>query len=458
MANGARTPNNVEVLAAKDSITGLAGYPTMTNRKLDVNATASLAGVALPIAGATTAVGVAIVDGSGNQITSFGGGTQYTDAGTPPAHPVGPTLEWNNAGTWATVGSAAPLPVTIAGGLSNPLPISGTVTANAGTNLNTSLLATSTNITGGGQKSQVVDGSGNVLSIPIEGSTFSDTLRGILAYGREAGTGAGAVAHSLITDSTGHLVLSALPAGTNLLGKVSIDQTTLGSTNNVSISGSTGAGTSALIKDDASFGDGVTSGILSTTSRLWNGTNYDRWKGDTTNGAYVNIKAMAALPAGSNVIGHVIADTGSTTVVTGTVAVTESGTWTVQPGNTANTTPWLDAPSAATGAVGTAIYNNTALSSTKQAANASAGNLYGYHIYNPNSVVIYIQLFNVASASVTVGSTAPTAVIAVPAGGWADATPGVPIAFATALTIAATTTSTGSGTPTTALLCNIWYK
>lgn len=115
-------------------------------------------------------------------------------------------------------------------------------------------------------------------------------------------------------------------------------------------------------------------------------------------------------------------------------------------------------PAASAGSVGTAIYNNTALSSTKQAVNASAGNLYGYHVYNPNAVVIYIQLFNLASASVTVGTTAPTAVIAVPPLGWADATPATPISFSTALTIAATTTSTGSSAPTTALLFNCWYK
>jgi len=52
---------------------------TVTGGKLDVNATASLAGVSVPISGATTAVGVAIVDGAGDQITSFGGGTQYAD-------------------------------------------------------------------------------------------------------------------------------------------------------------------------------------------------------------------------------------------------------------------------------------------------------------------------------------------------------------------------------------------
>lgn len=46
------------------------------------------------------------------------------------------------------------------------------------------------------------------------------------------------------------------------------------------------------------------------------------------------------LLAGTQVIGHVIADTGSTTAVTGNPGVSQSGTWTVQPGNTANTTAW----------------------------------------------------------------------------------------------------------------------
>jgi len=55
---------------------------TVTGGKLDVNATASLAGTTLPISGATDGVGVAILDGSGNQITSFGGGTQYTEGDT----------------------------------------------------------------------------------------------------------------------------------------------------------------------------------------------------------------------------------------------------------------------------------------------------------------------------------------------------------------------------------------
>lgn len=68
-------------------------------------------GVALPIAGATTAIGVAIVDGTGNQITSFGGGVEYTDGATPPANPVGKVLVFDSAGTWKDVGTDQPLPV-----------------------------------------------------------------------------------------------------------------------------------------------------------------------------------------------------------------------------------------------------------------------------------------------------------------------------------------------------------
>lgn len=90
---------------------------------------------------------------------------------------------------------------------------------------------------------------------------------------------------------------------------IKIDQTTPGTTNNVEITGHGGV----QVKDDTAFGDGVTTGILSVTNRLFNGTTYDRWRGDTTSGAWVNIKAIAA---GTSVIGHVITDTGSVVAAT----------------------------------------------------------------------------------------------------------------------------------------------
>lgn len=149
MANTNVGPNQNPVLYARNSAGGTATYVTATNNKLDVNATASLAGSSIPATGLSTAVAVQIVDGSGNQITSFGGGTQYTN-GSAQATPTGTVaLGYDGANVRALLTSNT-------GQLA--------VTANAGTNLNTSLLATSANLTAGSQKTQIVDGSGNVIA------------------------------------------------------------------------------------------------------------------------------------------------------------------------------------------------------------------------------------------------------------------------------------------------------
>lgn len=71
------SPNQRESIGAVSSITGKFEYLYSTNHVL--NSTATITGSSIPITGATTGVGVAILDGSGNQITSFGGGTQYAD-------------------------------------------------------------------------------------------------------------------------------------------------------------------------------------------------------------------------------------------------------------------------------------------------------------------------------------------------------------------------------------------
>lgn len=108
--HNAMSPNQREGLSAVSSITGKNEYVFSTNHSL--NSTATIAGSAIPISGATTAVAVGIVDGSGNQITSFGGGTQYTDGGVPPTHPIGGTIEWSDGSNWQTVSTAKPLPVS----------------------------------------------------------------------------------------------------------------------------------------------------------------------------------------------------------------------------------------------------------------------------------------------------------------------------------------------------------
>lgn len=99
---------------------------------------------------------------------------------------------------------------------------------------------------------------------------------------------------------------------------------------------------------------------------------------------------------------------------------------------------------------------------TAQAIKTGAGRLYLLEVQNPTDADAYIQLFDAATGSVTVGSTTPKASFLVPAGdGTLDGAFGfsLPIGmhFGTAITYACTTTATGSGDPATGLIVNAGY-
>ncbi len=99
----------------------------------------------------------------------------------------------------------------------------------------------------------------------------------------------------------------------------------------------------------------------------------------------------------------------------------------------------------------------TALTSTAQAIKGSAGILQGYYIYNPNSVAAFVQFYNTAQGSVTVGTTSPLFMLTIPPGTAANLwTPGG-ITFGTAMSWSATSTAGGNGAPTTALDAVAWY-
>lgn len=68
------------------------------------------------LAGSSRGIDVSIIDGSGNQITSFGGGTQYTE-GDVDATITGTAMLWEDTSdTLRPVSSAKPLPVNIVAG------------------------------------------------------------------------------------------------------------------------------------------------------------------------------------------------------------------------------------------------------------------------------------------------------------------------------------------------------
>jgi hypothetical protein len=80
------------------------------------------------------------------------------------------------------------------------------------------------------------------------------------------------------------------------------------------------------------------------------------------------------------------------------VPASQSGTWTVQPGNTANTTAWLVADQAATsGGCSSTSFLSTAAVQTTQ-IKGSAGQVYGLHFFNVGAAAVYGRLYNQTGA------------------------------------------------------------
>ena len=98
------------------------------------------------------------------------------------------------------------------------------------------------------------------------------------------------------------------------------------------------------------------------------------------------------------------------------------------------------------------------LVATAQVIKASAGQMYGYYVYNPNSSATFVHFYNVAAASVTVGTTAPLMSITIPATSAANLALPYGIAFSNAgWSAAATTTAGGNTAPSTGLDVTVFY-
>ena len=95
----------------------------------------------------------------------------------------------------------------------------------------------------------------------------------------------------------------------------------------------------------------------------------------------------------------------------------------------------------------TTTYSNLAGDETAVAAvTAKNRRIVSMSCFNPGGSVAYIQFFDLALASVVLGTTVPYFVIPLPAGGGIDGPCG-PRQFSNAITFAVTATATGSGAP-----------
>lgn len=146
----------------------------------------------------------------------------------------------------------------------------------------------------------------------------------------------------------------------------------------------------------------------------------------------------------------------ATVVGTGTFAVqaTQSGTWTVQPGNTANSTPWLANPVASATGGYTPAKLISAATTNATSVKASAGTVGYITASNTNAAARYLKLYNKASAP-TVGTDTPVHTFLIP-GNTAGAGTNIPlppqgINFTTGIAFATTTGAPDSDTGAVAL-------
>lgn len=141
-----------------------------------------------------------------------------------------------------------------------------------------------------------------------------------------------------------------------------------------------------------------------------------------------------------------------------TVSANQTGTWTVQPGNTANTTAWLVSDRPATSG-GNSIYRNLDTQSTGVSIKASAGQVYGWYIANNASSVRYVKLYDKATAA-SVGTDTPVLTIAIPANAATNVFTPVGIPFTNGISIGGVTgvADSNTGAPTANdIITNLLY-
>ena len=285
----------------------------------------------------------------------------------------------------------------IAASVAGTVTVSGTVTANAGTNLNTSALALET----GGN----LAGAATSLAI-IDDWDESDRAKANIIVG-QAGVAAG----------------SGTVGATTQRVTIATDDTLLNT-----IEGETFAIQAAVeIIDDWDESDRCKSNIIVGQAGVAGGTGT---VGATTQ--RVTLATDVALPAGTNAIGKLAANSG---VDIGDVDVLSIAAGTNLIGNVG-----LGVRTSG----GTTIFRSIDLDESEEEVKATAGQVYWLHCINLAASLRYLKFYNATAASVTVGTTTPVMTIPIPTQGdtnGAGFTLAIPngIAFSTAITVAATT-------------------
>ena len=306
---------------------------------------------------ANDALNVAIVDGTGTQITTFGGGTQYTEADTD-ASITGTAVMWEDAAdTLRAVSSAKPLPVNVvaggaAGGTSANDDSAFTIGSQAGTPImglwddttpdsvdendvgvvrmsaNRNLFTTLRDAAGNERGVNVT--AGNALT--VDGSAVTQPVSAVNLDIRDLASASDSV--SVLQATASNLNATVVGTGTfaaQVTGSVTANAGTNLNTSALSLEATQGSVKTAVeLIDDTVATLGTTTYTEAATKGLIIGAirrDADTTLVDTTNEVgplQMDANGRLKVEAFS---GEALPVTLTSTTITGTVAVTQSGTW-----------------------------------------------------------------------------------------------------------------------------------
>jgi hypothetical protein len=288
-------------------------------------------------------------------------------------------------------------PVSLASVPSHPVTNAGTfaVQASAGTNLNTSALALDATLTGGTQQTKITDGT-NVATVKAASTAAGATDKAVVV----------AISPNNTVGVTGTFWQATQPVS----GTVTI---TPSGTQTVSGTVTANIGTSGSLALDAT----LTGGTQQT--KITDGTNVATVKAAST-AAVAADKAVVVAISPNNTVPVSL----TSTTVTGTVAVSiATNTPTIAAGTnlmgkvgidqtTVGTTNAVTPVPAATGGP-TVARIKSAASTNATSVKGSAGQIYGWALYNNTATAKYVKIYNKAT-SPTVGTDTPAFTIIVP--------------------------------------------
>lgn len=306
------------------------------------------------------ALAVSIQDGTGTQITSFGGGTQYAN-GAVQATPTGTVaLGWDGANVRALSTNS-----------SGVLAVQSHAVTNAGTFAVQAAQSGSWTVTGTGGTFPVTDSGGSLtVDAPVGTPVFVELSDGVSAITTLPVSLASVPSHAVT--NAGTFAVQAAQSGTWTVQPGNTANTTpwlfsisqggntaaVNASSQLSVNCANCSGSGVSQQDNTGFTPGTTNMVpigaevddTATTATTENNAGVVRMS--TRRELYTQLRDAAGNERGANVnasnqlsvsVDNTVTVGSHNVTNAGTFAVqaTQSGTWTVQPGNTANTTAWL---------------------------------------------------------------------------------------------------------------------